>query len=98
MAQMALPLGTDFGVLLEQFQGQTNQVVKVYALVGQQALMVACHHVGCRYIVASGLCQRLLSGEPLVFPQADLPLPLARYGRIGSTATVFEQAQHIVAV
>ena len=99
MAQALLPLGPHIGVRAQELEGQADQVVKVHTLVGAQALLVAGHEP-CQLTLpfALGLGQRLLGVEALVFPQAQGPLPLAGGGVVGGAPTVFEQAQHVVAV
>ena len=61
MAHQPLPLAAHFRVVPQQFQRQADQVVKIHALVGGQALLVARHHGGGDAgAVVFGLRQRLL--------------------------------------
>ena len=89
MAHLLLPAGPDFCVLLQQFQRQANQIVKVHALVGAQSLFVAGHDA-CEYpfVVILGPCFGLAGVQPHVFPLADGPLPLACRGGIGAAPEI----------
>ena len=100
MAQRLLPFLAHLGVVLQELERQGDQVVKVHALVGQQAFFVTRHdHGGAAVgIIQPGLCQGGSGVQALVLPQADLPLPLARHGGVGRAATILEQAEHIVAI
>jgi hypothetical protein len=99
MAQRLLPLISYLGVLRQKFERQTDQVVKVHALVSGQALFIARHdarnHTG---VVVGGLSFGLRRVQPLVFPEADGPLPLAGGGGVGGAPAVLEDADHIICV
>ena len=81
MGQLGLPFLAHIVVVLQKFERQTDQVVKVHALVSAQTLFVTRHDFGDgAFVVVFGDGQRLLGIEPHVFPQADRPLPLASRG------------------
>ena len=100
MAEQVLPLGAHLREVAQKLERQADQVVKVHALVGGQALFVARHdHGNAALVVVLGLGQRLLGVHPHVLPQADGPLPLARGGSIGGAAgRVFQDAGDVVGV
>ena len=99
MADLFLPFRTHFGVVLQQLERQTDQVVEVHALVSAQALFISRHDARSdAFIVILRLCFGHGGIEPHVFPQADGPLPLTGGGRIGGAAGVLEQTGHIIAV
>ena len=99
VAHIALPLGTHLRVFAQQFERQADQIVKVHALVGAEALLIAAHDDGALALVlVSGDGQGLLGVQAGAFPGANRPLPVARGGRIGAAASVFEDAGDISAV
>jgi hypothetical protein len=86
-------------VLLQEFQGQANQVVKVHALVGGQAFFIPRHDAcGDAFVVVAGLRLGHGSVQALVFPQADGPLPLPSRGCIGGAPCIFQDGGHIIGV
>ena len=81
MGQLGLPFLAHIVVVLQKFERQTDQVVKVHALVSAQTLFITRHDFGDgAFVVIFGDGQRLLGIETHVFPQADRPLPLASRG------------------
>ena len=99
MAHLLLPQLAHVGVLLQEFERQADQIVKVHALVGAQAFFVARHDAcGDALVVVAGLGLGHGGVEALVFPQADGPLPLASGGRVGGAARVFQYGGHVVGV
>ena len=99
MADLRLPFRAHLRMVLQQLQGQANQIVEINALVGGQALFIA-RHDACRnaFVIVFGLGLGHRCVEAHVFPQADGPLPLAGRGRVRGAAGVFEQTGHIIAV
>ena len=100
MAQRGLPLGAYFREVAQEAQRHADQVVKVHALVGRQALFIARHQRGDdAFVVVRRLGQRLLRGQAHVLPLADHPLPLARRGHVGGAARGFLQdARYVVSI
>ena len=99
MAHLRLPLGADLGVIAQQFQRQADQVVKVHALVGAQALLVAAHHhSGDALAIVGRLRQGLLGVEARTFPRADGPLPGPGRRRVGAATGVFQDAGDVVGI
>ena len=99
MAHLLLPLQTHVFVLLQQFQWQANQVIKVHALVSGEAFFVTRHDAcGDAFVVIAGLgfCHGRV--QALVFPQADGPLPFACGGQVRAASGVFQNRCHIVGV
>ena len=81
MGELGLPFLTHIVVVLQKFKRQTDQVIKVHALVSAQTLFITRHDFGDgAFAVVFGDGQCLLGIETHVFPQADRPLPLARCG------------------
>ena len=99
MAHLLLPLQAHVNVLLQQFQRQAYQVVKVHALVSGQAFFVTRHDARCDALV---VVSRLSLGhggvQALVFPQADRPLPLTCGRQVRAAAGIFQNRSHIVGV
>ena len=100
VAQQALPFLAHLSVVFQQAHGHADQIVKVHALVGGQALFVALHDQGnAALVVVLGHGQGLAAVPTRVLPVADGPLPLARGGHIGGAAgTVFEDAGDVVRI
>ena len=99
MTGQRLPLLTHGFVLLQQLERQTDQVVKVHALVSAEPLLVVRHDAGDdALVVVSRQRRSSLCVQALVLPQADGPLPAARGGSVHGTASVFQDAGDIVAV
>jgi hypothetical protein len=97
MAHGRLPALTHFGILCQQLQRQTDQVIEVHALVSRQAFFVAPHDARSNALVfvlrnAFSLC----AGQPCIFPSTDGPLPLLCRVGIGGAAAVLKDAHHIV--
>ncbi len=99
VAQQRLPLGSDRLVLAQQLERQADEVVKVDALVSAQALFIVRHDAGGDALgVIGGRCVCAVGIKPLIFPQADGPLPLPHGCCIGAGADVFQDAGDVVAV
>jgi len=99
MTQRSLPLAAYRFMVLQQLQRHADQIVKVHALIGAQALFVA-RHDACNdfFFIAAGLRFGLRRVQPAIFPAADGPLPLPRGGRVGAAARVFQNAGDVVGV
>ena len=96
---LRLPFGAHVWVVLQQFERQANQVVKVHRLKGAQSLFITRHHFGNdAFIVVFGLCQCHLGVQTLVFPRANGPLPLPCCGNINRAADIFQYAGDVVGV
>jgi hypothetical protein len=100
MAHLLLPALAHGGVVLQKFQRQADQVVKVNGLVGAQPFLVAGHqHGGGSVVFGHGLGQGLVCIQTGVFPAADGPLPLAGGVGIGGAArAILQDAGDVVGV
>ena len=99
MAHGGLPAFAHFRKLPQELQRQTNQVVKIDALIRAQSLFVAAHDArGHPLVVILGCKLRLGARQACIFPSADGPLPLACGVGIGGAAAVFQDAHHIVGI
>ena len=96
MAHLLLPALAHGFMVAQQFQGQGDQVVKVHALVGREALFVVPHYArNDAFVVVLGQQPGLLGVQPLAFPAADGPLPGAGRGRVHNVRRARAQAQVI---
>ena len=99
MAHLLLPALAHRLMVAQQFQGQGDQVVKVHALVGAEALLVVAHHAGNdAFVVILGQQSGLLGVQPLAFPAADDPLPRTSRGHVHRAASIFQDAGDVVGV
>ena len=81
MGELCLPFFTHIVVVLQKFERQADQVVKVDALVSTQTFFITRHDFGDgAFVIVFGDGQCLLGIETHVFPEADRPLPLACCG------------------
>ena len=99
MPHVLLPLQAHVFVLLQQFQRQADQIVKVHALVGGEAFFVTRHDArGDAFVVCRGLGLGHGGIQPLVLPCADCPLPLPCGGQVRAAACIFQDRRHIIGV
>ena len=99
MAHGGLPAFAHFRKLPQELQRQTNQVVKIDALISAQPFFVTAHDARCHsLVVILGGELRLRARQASIFPSTDGPLPLACGVGIGGAATVFQDAHHIVGI
>ena len=99
MPHEALPTLPGRLMVLHQFQGQADEVVKIHTLVGRQTLFVMRHHPrNLPFAVVFGGQRRTLGIEAHVFPQADGPLPLPGRGGVDGASCVFQDAGDVIAV
>ena len=99
MAHLRLPAVPHLGVVLQELQGQADQVVKVHALVGRQALLIVAHdNGGLALSIVAGGGQGLLGIQAGALPAADGPLPLASGVGVHRATGVFQDAGDVIGV
>jgi hypothetical protein len=85
------------GMLLQQGDGQPDQVVEIDRLIGLQHVGITRVNLGGHaLVVVLSHARRRFGREHGVFPQADGPLPAPRLGVIGGGAGIAQQAGDVV--